>query len=104
VTGTGIVTGNGYNQTALDWNFSSQGNAVTTTPSWTFSASSLSVPDGGTTVLLLAPPFRHRDDQAEIVRLILSGPKYLTDPKAGRNPAFFFLRFRCCVLERFLTS
>jgi hypothetical protein len=53
VTGTGIVTGNGYNQTALDWNFSSQGNAVTTTPSWTFSASSLSVPDGGTTVLLL---------------------------------------------------
>jgi hypothetical protein len=53
VNGTGLVSGNGYDQTELDWNFSSQGNAVTTTPSWTFSASSQSIPDGGTTMLLL---------------------------------------------------
>jgi hypothetical protein len=56
VTGTGIVSGPaGYDATTFDWNFSSQGNPVTTgSPlTWTFSASSDHVPDGSTTLVLL---------------------------------------------------
>lgn len=54
VNGTGIVSGNNYTPTTLSWSFTSQDPAVTTGPStYTFSASSNSVPDGGTTVALL---------------------------------------------------
>jgi len=55
--GTGIVSGNGYAPTSLDWSFSSQDPSSGTNPvSWTFSASSSTpntVPDGGATALLL---------------------------------------------------
>jgi opacity protein-like surface antigen len=54
VNGTGLVTAPGYDATTLSWSFSSQDPTVTDSPaSWTFSASSKSVPDGGTTMLLL---------------------------------------------------
>jgi hypothetical protein len=51
VKGTGTVSGNGFDSTVLDWSFTSQnpGSPVL----FTFSASANSVPDGGTTVLLL---------------------------------------------------
>ena len=52
VVGTGIVTGNDFQATALSWSFTTQnpgfGNNV-----FNFSASSNSVPDGGATVALL---------------------------------------------------
>jgi hypothetical protein len=56
VTGTGIVSGNGYTPTELSWSFTSQDPAATTSPTtFTFSASATSdsVPDGGTTVAML---------------------------------------------------
>ena len=55
VTGTGVVSGpSGFDNTTFDWNFSSQGNPVSTSPvTWTFSASSDHVPDGSTTLVLL---------------------------------------------------
>jgi hypothetical protein len=58
VDGTGIVTGNGYAPTTLDWSFTSQDPSSGSNPtSWSFSASANSlpvgVPDGGSTVLLL---------------------------------------------------
>jgi hypothetical protein len=54
VNGTGIVSGNGYTATTLGWSFTTQDPAVTSNPStFTFSASSNSVPDGGATVMLL---------------------------------------------------
>ena len=56
VSGTGIVSGNDYTPTAISWSFTSQDPKVNTKPDqWTFSASanSTSVPDGGATVMLL---------------------------------------------------
>ena len=54
VNGTGTVSGNGYSATALDWSFSAQGPSVTQNPdTFTFSASASSVPDAGTTSVLL---------------------------------------------------
>jgi len=52
--GTGIVSGNGYDNTFLSWSFTSQDPKAGINPdSWTFSASAAPVPDGGTTVVLL---------------------------------------------------
>lgn len=54
--GTGIVSGNGYTPTAINWSFTSQDPKIPFGDSagWTFSASSASlVPDGGATVMLL---------------------------------------------------
>ena len=57
VSGTGIVSGNGYTPTVLSWSFTSQDPASGANPtSWSFSASAnspTSVPDGGATVILL---------------------------------------------------
>ena len=54
VSGAGIVSGNGYSDTAMSWSFSSQDPTSGSNPdSWTFSASANSVPDGGATVMLL---------------------------------------------------
>ena len=54
VSGTGIASGNGYTPTTLSWSFTSQDPSVTQDPlTFTFSASSNSVPDGGATVMLL---------------------------------------------------
>ena len=58
VSGTGIVSGNGYDPTPMSWDFTSQDpNAGTSPDSWTFSASGAStppsVPDGGSTAMLL---------------------------------------------------
>ena len=54
--GTGTVSGNGYTPTQMSWSFTSQDPASGSNPtSWSFSASanSQSVPDGGATVMLL---------------------------------------------------
>ncbi len=54
VNGTGLVSGNGYDTTALSWSFTCQDPATTSNPqTFTFSASSASLPDGGATVALL---------------------------------------------------
>jgi hypothetical protein len=54
VSGSGIVSGNGYSDTLMSWSFTSQDPKAGSNPdSWTFSASSNSVPDGGATVMLL---------------------------------------------------
>jgi VPDSG-CTERM motif len=50
ITGTGIVSGNGFNDTAMDWSFSSQKSGA---GEFSFSANSLAVPDGGSAVALL---------------------------------------------------
>jgi len=56
VSGTGTITSTdtSYSATQFSWSFTSQDPAVTSNPStFTFSASSNSVPDGGATVMLL---------------------------------------------------
>jgi VPDSG-CTERM motif len=54
VSGMGIVSGNSFDPTALSWSFTTQDPAVTANPqTFTFSASATSVPDNGTTVMLL---------------------------------------------------
>ena len=54
VNGTGTVSGNGFQTTALNWSFSSQDPGVTSNPiTFTFSAAGTSVPDGGATAALL---------------------------------------------------
>lgn len=53
VNGWGTVSGNGYSGN-LSWSFTSQDPQSGSNPStWTFSASSATVPDGGATVMLL---------------------------------------------------
>ena len=54
VAGTGMVAGNGYTDTYMSWSFTSQDPKAGSNPdSWTFSASSNCIPDGGATVMLL---------------------------------------------------
>jgi hypothetical protein len=58
VFGTGIVSATGANPagftpTVLSWSFTSRDPSAGASPSWTFSASAASVPDGGSTVMLL---------------------------------------------------
>jgi hypothetical protein len=54
VSGTGMVSGNGYTPTVMNWSFTSQDPIAGQNPdSWSFSASANSVPDGGATVMLL---------------------------------------------------
>jgi hypothetical protein len=50
ISGTGVVSGNGFEPTAMDWSFSSQKSGNNT---FSFSSNSTAVPDGGTTVMLL---------------------------------------------------
>lgn len=59
VSGTGIVSGNGYDPTSMSWSFTSQDPKAGVAPdSWTFSASGTAsggtgVPDGGSTAMFL---------------------------------------------------
>jgi hypothetical protein len=57
VSGTGIVSGNGFTPTTMTWSFESQDPPAGANPiSWSFAASANSVstvPDGGATVMLL---------------------------------------------------
>ena len=53
VTGTGFVSGNGYTATPFSWSFTAQNPAVNGPQTFTFSASTNAVPDGGTTAALL---------------------------------------------------
>jgi hypothetical protein len=50
ITGTGIVSGNGFDPTSMEWSFTTQ-NAVGGI--FSFSANGLAVPDGGSAVALL---------------------------------------------------
>ena len=52
-TGTGIVSGNGFDPTSMDWSFTTQSAGGDTRINFSFSANGASVPDGGTTVMLL---------------------------------------------------
>lgn len=51
VRGTGVLTGNGYQDTPAEWWFTTQGSAADNKFSW--SSATVSVPDGGSTVILL---------------------------------------------------
>ena len=51
VTGIGSISGNGFDITEGTWNFSTQPGGIGTT--FSFSASSTAVPDGGNTLMLL---------------------------------------------------
>ena len=53
ITGTGIVSGNGFDPTSMDWSFTTQSAGGRTRTTFSFSANGASVPDGGTTVMLL---------------------------------------------------
>jgi hypothetical protein len=50
ISGTGTVSGNGFDPTSMDWSFTSQKSGSTF---FSFSANGEAVPDGGTTVMLL---------------------------------------------------
>ena len=50
ITGTGIVSALGFDNTAMDWSFSSQTSG---TGEFSFSGTGLAVPDGGSAVALL---------------------------------------------------
>ena len=53
ITGTGIVSGNGFDPTSMDWSFTTQSAGGHTRTTFSFSANGQTVPDGGTTVMLL---------------------------------------------------
>ena len=53
ITGTGIVSGNSFDPTAMDWSFTTQSAGGHTRTTFSFSANGLAVPDGGSAVALL---------------------------------------------------
>ena len=53
ITGSGIVSGNGFAPTNMDWSFSTQSSNGRPRVKFSFSADANAVPDGGTTVMLL---------------------------------------------------
>jgi len=53
ITGSGIVSGNGFDPTNMDWSFTTQSAGGHTRTTFSFSANGQTVPDGGTTVMLL---------------------------------------------------
>ncbi len=53
ITGTGIVSGNGFDPTSMDWSFTTQSAGGNTRTTFSFSANGLAVPDGGSAVALL---------------------------------------------------
>ena len=53
IEGTGIVSCNGFDPTSMDWSFTTQSAGGRTRTTFSFSANGASVPDGGTTVMLL---------------------------------------------------
>jgi VPDSG-CTERM motif len=50
---SGIVSGNGFDNTAMDWSFTTQSAGGTTRTTFSFSANGAAVPDGGSAVALL---------------------------------------------------
>jgi VPDSG-CTERM motif len=53
IEGTGIVSGNGFDSTAMDWNFTTQSSGGRTRTTFSSSANGAAVPDGGSAVALL---------------------------------------------------
>ncbi len=53
ITGTGIVSGNGFDPTSMTWSFTTQSAGGNTRTTFSFSANGLAVPDGGSAVALL---------------------------------------------------
>ena len=53
ISGTGIVSGNGFDPTDMEWSFSTQSSGGRPRVKFSFSADANAVPDGGTTVMLL---------------------------------------------------
>ena len=53
ISGTGIVSGNGFDPTNMEWNFSSQNAGGGPRTLFSFSANGVVVPDGGSAVALL---------------------------------------------------
>ena len=53
ISGTGIVSGNGFEPTAMDWAFTTQSSGGRTHLVFSFSANGTAVPDGGAAVALL---------------------------------------------------
>ena len=57
ISGTGIVSGNGFDPTSMDWSFTTQSAGGKTRTTFSFSANGVAVPDGGMTVALLGIAF-----------------------------------------------
>jgi hypothetical protein len=57
ITGTGLVSGNGFDPTAMDWSFSTQSAGGRLGTIFSFSSNGVAVPDGGMTVALLGIAF-----------------------------------------------
>jgi hypothetical protein len=53
ISGTGVVSGNGFDPTAMDWMFTTQSSGGRTRTTFSFSANGVAVPDGGSAVALL---------------------------------------------------
>ena len=53
IEGNGIVSGNGFDPTAMDWSFTTQSSGGRTRTTFSFSANGVAVPDGGSAVMLL---------------------------------------------------
>jgi hypothetical protein len=57
IEGSGIVSGNNFDPTAMDWSFTTQSAGGRTRTSFSFSANGNAVPDGGSAVALLGIAF-----------------------------------------------
>jgi VPDSG-CTERM motif len=53
IEGTGIVSGNGFDPTAMNWSFTTQSAGGQTRTTFSFSGNGAAVPDGGSAVALL---------------------------------------------------
>ena len=53
ISGTGIVSGNGFDPTGMEWSFTAQQSGGTPRTIFSFSANGVAVPDGGSAVALL---------------------------------------------------
>jgi hypothetical protein len=53
ISGTGIVSGNGFDPTAMEWSFTAQSAGGRTRTIFSFSANGVAVPDGGSAFALL---------------------------------------------------
>jgi hypothetical protein len=53
ITGTGIVSGNGFEPTQMEWSFSTQSASGRSRAKFSFSANGVAAPDGGSAVALL---------------------------------------------------
>jgi hypothetical protein len=53
ISGTGIVSGNGFDPTGMDWSFTTQNSGGKPKTTFSFSANGIAVPDGGSAAALL---------------------------------------------------